>query len=128
MVVKSKPGGLYLTIVTILLIVTTYGVVKDWWAFSAIAGSVFLLVLTFIRTYYRVHNNYLYIFSGFLYTNKLDLSKLESVENVNSYKPAPALSHKRLRLKFNDGKTLDISMDPQLEESFTNELKNSLPG
>ncbi|QCK14709.1 PH domain-containing protein [Mangrovivirga cuniculi] len=125
MVVKSKPGGLYLSIVTVLLIVTTYGVVVDWWAFAAIAGSIFLFVLTFIRTFYRVHNNSLYILSGFFYTKKLDLNKLESIENVNSYKLAPALSNKRLRLKFSDGETVDISMDSQLEDSFKNELKKS---
>ncbi|NMM50244.1 PH domain-containing protein [Marinigracilibium pacificum] len=128
MVVKSKPGGLYISILLILLIITTYGVVSKWWAFAAVSGSVFLLILTFIKTYYRIHNGFLYIMCGMLYNKKVDLKELSKVEKVNSYGLAPALSNDRIRLFFINGNTIDLSMNEELEGTFIDELKKASQG
>ncbi len=98
---------------------------------SLISLAPLALVIAFIfhiifSTYYVVEGNILTIRSSFLVNRKIDILRIQKIED--SYNPlsAPAASLDRLKITYNNGMKTLIS--PKDKEAFIKHLKTIQPG
>ena len=75
--------------------------------------SLVILLPSYFYTYYKVNDHQLLVKSG-LFSWKIPLSEIESIEPTHSFLSAPALSLDRLAIHYGDGNRVVVSpMDKQ---------------
>ena len=70
--------------------------------------SLLMLLPCYLNTYYQVDDHQLLVKSG-LFSWKIPLSEIESIEPTHSFLSAPALSLDRLVIHYGDGKRVVVS-------------------
>lgn len=98
--------------------------------FDLIGLIVLILVALFIaylfwRTKYAIHEDMLYICSGIGRPDVYDLKELSLIAPSRSWLSAPALSLKRIRLSFSNGREVLIS--PRQQDVFLAEIRKINP-
>ena len=90
------------------------------------AGVVIMLILilftihTFIKTYYTIVGEELFIRCGAIYHSKISVSSIKKIETSNSLLSAPATAIDRLALYYDNDRMVLIS--PKEKEKFTKHL------
>ena len=77
--------------------------------------SLVMLLPSYFHTYYKVNDHQLLVKSG-LFSWKIPLSEIESIEPTHSFLSAPALSLDRLAIHYSDGKRVVVS--PKDKQGF----------
>lgn len=98
--------------------------------FDLIGLIVLILVALFIaylfwQTKYAIHEDMLYICSGIGRPDVYDLKELSLIAPSRSWLSAPALSLKRIRLSFSNGREVLIS--PRQQDVFLAEIRKINP-
>ena len=93
---------------------------------SFIGILVLLLVILFFvylyfSTWYIISEKVLKIKCGFFFNEKIDITTIKSISEMNDFFSAPTFSMKRLLIKFNDIESVAIS--PKNKIDFMNKLK-----
>lgn len=122
-VYKSKiSAGLLIFIFSMIGISLAMMIVLENWI------SIFILLLlslfvihTFSNTWYKIDGSVLYIRSGFVYRNEIEISTIKKISSTRSFFSAPALSLDRLEVLYNKFDMVVIS--PENKEEFFTELK-----
>lgn len=70
--------------------------------------SLVILLPSYFYTYYKVNDHQLLVKSG-LFSWKIPLSEIESIEPTHRFLSAPALSLDRLAIYYSDGKRVVVS-------------------
>lgn len=70
--------------------------------------SLLMLLPSYLYTYYQVDDHQLLVKSG-LFSWKIPLCEIESIEPTHSFLSAPALSLDRLAIHYSDGKRVVVS-------------------
>ena len=95
------------------------------WAGVVILTLLILFTLhTFLKTYYTIAGEELFIRCGAIYHSKISISNIKKIEKSNSFFSAPATSIDRLALYY-DNKMVLIS--PKDKEGFIANLKLKNP-
>lgn len=77
--------------------------------------SLVILLPSYFYTYYKVNDHQLLVKSG-LFSWKIPLSEIESIEPTHSFLSAPALSLDRLAIHYGDGNRVVVS--PKDKQGF----------
>ena len=81
--------------------------------------SLVILLPSYFYTYYKVNDHQLLVKSG-LFSWKIPLSEIESIEPTHSFLSAPALSLDRLAIHYGDGNRVVVS--PKDKQGFINAI------
>ena len=81
--------------------------------------SLVILLPSYFYTYYQVDDHQLLVKSG-LFSWKIPLSEIESIEPTHSFLSAPALSLDRLAIHYGDGNRVVVS--PKDKQGFINAI------
>ena len=81
--------------------------------------SLVMLLPSYFCTYYKVNDHQLLVKSG-LFSWKIPLSEIESIEPTHSFLSAPALSLDRLAIHYGDGNRVVVS--PKDKQGFINAI------
>jgi hypothetical protein len=100
----------------------------DPWFIGLLFLPVIIITFSiFFRTSYTIHDiNQLTVVCGILYKKTFNVNDVESLRPSSNVISSPALSLKRLELKFKNKQTLLIS--PAQKEKFTEALLSINPG
>jgi hypothetical protein len=100
----------------------------DPWFLGLLFLPVIIITFSiFFRTSYTIHDiNQLTVVCGILYKKTFNVNDVESLRPSSNVMSSPALSMKRLELKFKNKQTLLIS--PAQKEKFTEALLSINPG
>lgn len=95
-------------------------VVENWIAIFILLLLSLFVIHTFSNTWYKIDGRVLYIRSGFVYQNKIEISTIKKISSTRSFFSAPALSLDRLEVLYNKFDMVVIS--PERKEEFVNDL------
>ncbi|MGV3589924.1 MAG: PH domain-containing protein [Adhaeribacter sp.] len=102
--------------------------VQGQWVGLAIVLVTGLLPLSIYRnTSYEIRDNQLLITCGFLYNQKIAISRIRSIRNSNNLLSSPALSLDRQEIKFNTYDEVLISLKDEDKEAFYDTIKQLNP-
>ena len=99
-----------------ILLLIVFLLAKFWTGFAAIAILFLLFLILSFPTVYALKGNKLFARCGLFYNKKFCVNEIRSFRRIRSLSSAPALSTKRLRIWFVNGKRLDVS--PKNMEKF----------
>lgn len=126
-VFRSIRSGWY-TVTTLLVIaIFIYLLLQDPWYISLIMlPAIAFMVSIYFRTYYSIHPvNGLTVICGPFYRKTFDIKALKSIKPTSNPLSSPALSLKRLELRFQNRESVMIS--PVNQKEFIAELKRINP-
>ncbi|HOI86801.1 MAG TPA: PH domain-containing protein [Lentimicrobium sp.] len=124
---RSKRSAWY-TLATLLTIVIFVVLLlqEPWFTGLLLLPLIAIMVSIYFRTHYRIHPvNGLTVTCGLLYKKTFDIQKLQSIRPTTNPLSSPALSVKRLELRFKNKETVMIS--PVNREEFIELLKSINP-
>lgn len=131
-VYKSIVGKLYIWLcigMTIAFIGSIYLCYKSTWVLLidiALMGlGLFIMYDMLLHTDYTINGEKLHIRCGFLFRMTLPISKISEITHKSTLLSSPALSAKRIGLKY--GKTNWVYISPQNQEEFIATLKSLNP-
>ncbi|HOP12623.1 PH domain-containing protein [Lentimicrobium sp.] len=97
-----------------------------WFIGLLLLPLIVFMVSIYFRTHYRIHPvNGLTVTCGLFYKKTFDLMSLQSIRPTSNPLSSPALSLKRLELRFRNRETIMIS--PVKQEEFIELLKSINP-
>lgn len=124
---RSKRSVWY-TLATLLIIgIFILLLLQDpWFIGLLLLPLIIFMVSIYFRTHYRIHSvNGLTVTCGLLYKKTFDIQELQSLRPTSNPLSSPALSLKRLELRFRNKETVMIS--PVKQEEFIELLKSINP-
>lgn len=126
-VFRSKRSVWYTVATLMVIAIFIYLLLQDPWYISLIMLPVIaFMVSIYFRTYYSIHPvNGLTVICGPFYKKTFDIKALKSIKSTSNPLSSPALSLKRLELRFQNRETVMIS--PVNQEEFIAELKRINP-
>lgn len=99
---------------------------EPWYAAFILLPLLVLILPIYFRTYYRLHPiDGLIVRCGLFYRKTFDLKQLKSIKYTSNPLSSPALSLRRLELKFDNSETIMIS--PESREDFIAEIHKYKP-
>ncbi|KAF0200688.1 MAG: hypothetical protein FD170_3303 [Bacteroidetes bacterium] len=99
---------------------------EPWYAAFILLPLLVLILPIYFRTYYRLHPiDGLTVICGLFYRKTFDLKQLKSIKYTSNPLSSPALSLRRLELKFENFETIMIS--PESREDFIAEIHKYKP-
>ena len=130
---KSKVGSLfiwlYLCVTTVLIAITILCRHEMWVLIIDTALTlVCMLMLTdmYLHTDYTINGDILHIRCGVLFSMRLPIKQITEISHNPSYPSSPALSMKRIGLKY--GRNRWVYVSPRNEADFISKLKSVNPG
>ena len=93
----------------------------SWSGVVIILALILFTVHTFLKTYYTIAGEDLFIRCGAIHHSKISIASIKKIEKSNSLFSAPAVSIDRLALYYDNNKMVLIS--PKDKEKFTKHLK-----
>jgi len=99
---------------------------EPWYAAFILLPLLVLILPIYFRTYYRLHPvDGLTVTCGLFYRKTFDPQQLKSIKYTSNPLSSPALSLRRLELKFRNSETIMIS--PVSREDFIAEIRKYNP-
>lgn len=119
---RSK-RALWFNIATFLpLAIAIYMIFHDPWYLSLVFLPVFAFIFPiYFRTYYTIHRiNGLTVVCGLLYKKHFGIGEIRIIQKSSNPIPSPALSLKRIELKFKNNQSVLVS--PARQDVFIKAL------
>ena len=131
-VYKSKVAKWYIwfcILMTIAFIGSIYLCYKSTWVLmidiAFMGNCLFMIYDMLLHTDYTINGTKLHIRCGFLFRMDLPISKIIEITHKSTVLSSPALSAKRIGLKY--GKTNWVYVSPKKQEQFISALKSINP-